>query len=512
MINSTTNEIVDRTKQFNNSEEHYDQLYTFDSWYRDCFTRAIAHIQANERLFRLNQMLVLTSVLLTVTASSSIITGILFNTGAPSTNQILYYVAFGLCIIVSLLITVQSILKLPVRAQLHHQAFVDYQDLRNDIEHQLHEYFTRHRDMEILNENMVKIIDSLKIIESVAPYISQKDYQKAVEKVLGYFQLIEELVKTRKESEITKDELNKANINLDEIQSTIIEKEEQDIQVEDQLIQTREEYQKEIAHLNSILVQRDRKLEEQSKQIEEQNKQLQSVIGTKDLLSYQTQIKRIIMTMQAIDEITLQKKTRVLILAADPIYQPRLDDCEEVKLINDQLMRRDYLFKPIIEVAFRKKELVRFIKDYTPNVIHFIGHGDFDGELKIKGDDDDEYISPKTLEQILNLIKKELKCVFLNACYTEETAEQIKNSADCIIGMRGRIDDDVAKYFAEGFYIGAVKGDNVVDAIKAGKAQAEVMLANENPNIDQELEKIKILEGRKHPAKVDLLPYAVKTN
>jgi len=133
---------------------------------------------------------------------------------------------------------------------------------------------------------------------------------------------------------------------------------------------------------------------------------------------------------------------------------------DEVKLIKDQLMKKEELFHPIIELAVRKKDLVNILTKYKPNIIHFIGHSNLDGKLKLKDDAEgkEDDISPDALSKTFKLLKEHLQCVFLNACYTDVLAEEIKKSTDCVIGMTRSIDDEVAPFIAEGFYIGIRNG------------------------------------------------------
>jgi len=177
---------INKVKLADNSKttvEPYDQLYTYDDWHKGCKIRSVAHIWQNEHLVKMNKWLGLVTVIFTVAAGSSIFTGISLENGLPTENHTLYYIAFAISLIVSLLVATQTFLTLPRRAQVHHQTFVEYCDLCCDIENHVMEYIELHRDMETLIENMNKINDRMKTVESGRPNIPEKQYKKAKEHV-----------------------------------------------------------------------------------------------------------------------------------------------------------------------------------------------------------------------------------------------------------------------------------------------------------------------------------------
>ncbi len=160
-------------------DETYDQLFTYDDWHIGCKIRATAHIWSNESLLRTNKAVGLISVILTALSGSSIFAGINLDEGLPTDINFLYIIALALSLAIATLTAIQTFLKLPERAQVHHQTFVEYIDLCNDIEFYLNEYIEVHRDMAILNENMLKINERMNKVETGRPNITEKIYSKA---------------------------------------------------------------------------------------------------------------------------------------------------------------------------------------------------------------------------------------------------------------------------------------------------------------------------------------------
>src|SRR5262249_6791118 len=68
-------------------------------------------------------------------------------------------------------------------------------------------------------------------------------------------------------------------------------------------------------------------------------------------------------------------------------------------------------------------------------------------------------VTPSALEALFALYKNEVRCVLLNACYSERQALAISKHVDYVIGMKHTIGDDAAIAFSLGFYkrLGAVR-------------------------------------------------------
>jgi TIR domain/CHAT domain len=170
----------------------------------------------------------------------------------------------------------------------------------------------------------------------------------------------------------------------------------------------------------------------------------------------------------------------ILILAANPKGTSRLRLDEEVKKIEQGLERakkRDQ-FSVVVKWAVTDDDLRRAMLDNEPEVVHFAGHGMGDGQRGTGRDlipeeetdsgglafEDDagnvHLISGDVLAGLFALCSDSVKCVVLNACYSEAQAEAIGRHIDFVVGMRQSIGDTAAIKFAVGFYdaLGAGKG------------------------------------------------------
>lgn len=68
---------------------------------------------------------------------------------------------------------------------------------------------------------------------------------------------------------------------------------------------------------------------------------------------------------------------------------------------------------------------------------------------------------------MLEILGNNLRCITLNACYSQGQATEIIQKVDCVvIGMSEKVPDDVAVQFSESFYYWVGQGRSIGEAIK----------------------------------------------
>jgi CHAT domain len=119
---------------------------------------------------------------------------------------------------------------------------------------------------------------------------------------------------------------------------------------------------------------------------------------------------------------------KILILAASPKDRNRVRLEEELRDIEEGLQRakkRDqFLLKPAL--AVRTRDIHRQIMDFEPQIVHFSGHGE--GEDGLVFEDvtgKAKLVNAEALAGLFELFTNHVKCVVLNACYSEFQAEAI---------------------------------------------------------------------------------------
>ena len=169
-------------------------------------------------------------------------------------------------------------------------------------------------------------------------------------------------------------------------------------------------------------------------------------------------------------------KTKILILAANPLDTEPLALGEEYQRIQDLLKRSDLRdqFELRYCPALRADAIQQEILDFKPEIIHFSGHGDSEGLAfaDVSGEKS-VWLDKETLGHLFKLCTPHLKAVFLNACHSAEQAEVIIEQVDYVIGMNAAIEDKAAISFAKGFYT-AIFANAAIDlAFAAGLNRME---------------------------------------
>ena len=181
----------------------------------------------------------------------------------------------------------------------------------------------------------------------------------------------------------------------------------------------------------------------------------------------------------------MNPKIDILFLAANPVNTTQLRLGEEVRSIQEELERARYRdrFELISHWAVRVSDLSRTLSDRKPQIVHFSGHGagsqtDFQGDntrkFSLFSEDAAEpeglvlednrgrstLVSTDALAGLFKLLENDVKCVVLNACYSEIQAKAIHQHIDCVVGMNRAIADRAAIEFARAFYQALARGDS----------------------------------------------------
>ena len=131
-------------------------------------------------------------------------------------------------------------------------------------------------------------------------------------------------------------------------------------------------------------------------------------------------------------------------------------------------LRDQFEIRP--QYAARPSDIQQALLDYNPQIVHFCGHGGGERGLVFADDGDrSQFVSAQALANLFELFADSVKCVVLNACYSEVQAMAIVAHIDAVIGMNQPIGDKAAIRFSEGFYRGLGAGKDVEFAYKLGR-------------------------------------------
>lgn len=170
-------------------------------------------------------------------------------------------------------------------------------------------------------------------------------------------------------------------------------------------------------------------------------------------------------------------KLTILFLAANPKDTTQLQLDQEIRAIDIELRKAKYRnsFDLRSHWAVQYSDLQELLLRYSPSIVHFSGHSSQAGEIVLHDNDGNpKRLSTEALASLFAILKDQIRCVVLNACYSEKQAQAIAEHIECVIGMSRAISDSAAIDFSSAFYSGLGFGSNVETAFKLGCNRIEL--------------------------------------
>lgn len=169
---------------------------------------------------------------------------------------------------------------------------------------------------------------------------------------------------------------------------------------------------------------------------------------------------------------TDMNKRVILFLAASPRESNPLQLGEECAEIQRELKmtphRDDFCFESRWAVSI--DELMRYLTELDPTVIHFSGHGGQGGLVLQDEQGRPQPVPARALAMMVTAAARSVRTVVLNACYSSVHAEMLRTRVDCIVGMDGAIGDQAARAFAVRFYGALGNRRSIGNAVAQGIA------------------------------------------
>ncbi len=176
------------------------------------------------------------------------------------------------------------------------------------------------------------------------------------------------------------------------------------------------------------------------------------------------------------------KPITILFLAANPTNTQPLRLDKEIRSIDQALLQAKFRdkFDLVQQWAVRIKDLQGHLLRYEPDIVHFSGHGSRTSEIILEDISGRSHpVSGKALSELFRVLKENIRCVVLNACYSEPQAKAIAQHIDCVIGMSKAIRDSAAINFARSFYRALAFGKDVKTAFDLGCVEIDMANLNE---------------------------------
>ena len=199
---------------------------------------------------------------------------------------------------------------------------------------------------------------------------------------------------------------------------------------------------------------------------------------------------------------------RILILASNPRKDLNLE--EEIRDLQGTIERSRNREDLDVEVGFavRPEDLQGLLLKHEPEIVHFCGHGTGKQGLVLQESNRiQKLVSTDALSNLFELCSGWVRCVVLNACYSEVQANAIVEHIDYAIGMNHEIRDDAAIAFATGFYQALGYGQSIEQSYKFGCNAIQLQISD-NSNFRSVLpEEKRKLQVASTVEKVDIPEY-----
>lgn len=168
----------------------------------------------------------------------------------------------------------------------------------------------------------------------------------------------------------------------------------------------------------------------------------------------------------------------ILFLASNPTDTVRLQLDEESRQIDLALREAAFRGQFTLEkhYAVRATDLPPLLMRYQPNIVHISGHGADDGQILLVGEDGRiQPVPPDVLARLFALLRDKVRCVVLNACFSEPQARAIAQSIECVIGLSDAVSDQAALRFSIAFYQALAYGRDLGTAFELACLQLELV-------------------------------------
>jgi eukaryotic-like serine/threonine-protein kinase len=168
---------------------------------------------------------------------------------------------------------------------------------------------------------------------------------------------------------------------------------------------------------------------------------------------------------------------KLLFLGANPADTARLAIDREVREITQRLRATPHgaQFEIAQEWAVHVGDLQAALLRHQPDIVHFGGHARATGEILVEDETGKAVpIRPSALAELFRILGDRIRCVVLNACYSEHQAEAIQRHVDCVVGMSGAIEHGAAIAFSGAFYQSLGFGKPVKTAFALGCNQIDL--------------------------------------
>ncbi|BAZ67297.1 MAG: caspase family protein [Pelatocladus maniniholoensis HA4357-MV3] len=195
-----------------------------------------------------------------------------------------------------------------------------------------------------------------------------------------------------------------------------------------------------------------------------------------------------------------QNLSKILVLASNPRGTSTLRTNEEIREIRNEIRGvRGCSFSLENRWAIRIRDFHKAMLELKPEIVHFSGHGAGRQGIVFENDQGREkFIEPDALARLFKPYARYVKCVLINASYSEVHALALAQYIDYVIGMIQPISDQTAIAFSSGFYRALAYQSSVENAFELGCSEIADKLPGTQEHLIPKLYGKKISKPQNH--------------
>ena len=167
----------------------------------------------------------------------------------------------------------------------------------------------------------------------------------------------------------------------------------------------------------------------------------------------------------------------IMFLASDPTDAARLRLGQELHEIQETLQQAKHRERFVLQqqLSIRPGDISQALLESEPTIVHFSGHGTSNGELCFENESGKiQPVKPEALAALFDLVSEQVKCVVLNACFSETQAKAIAEHIQYVVGMNQAIGDKAAIAFSIGFHTAIGANRSIREAYQFGCTQIQL--------------------------------------
>jgi hypothetical protein len=166
----------------------------------------------------------------------------------------------------------------------------------------------------------------------------------------------------------------------------------------------------------------------------------------------------------------------ILFLGSNPSNTARLAIGQEVREIERRLRAAADVgpgrLALCAEWAVRATDVQAHLLRHRPAIVHFSGHATRGAELVLEDDAGQaKPVSAAALVDLFQQVAGTVRCVVMNACFSDLHAAALVDHVDCVVSMTDAMDDQAAVAFASAYYQALAFGKSVEAAFGLGRSQ-----------------------------------------